>query len=105
MKPISKYMFSFLAVLLVFPSAVKLAHVFADHEHYYCEQYSDSHFHQSPFDCDLNEFQQVSLNSVEFQDYTIFQPPIERSQPSTTYDFLSEYQKLSFNLRGPPFGI
>lgn len=102
MKPINKYGLLFLAMLLIFPSVVKIAHVFADHEHYHCTHYSDSHFHQAPLDCDLNDFQQVPLHSIEFPAYTIFQPQAEQSKPSTSYHFLSEHQKLSFALRGPP---
>lgn len=91
-----------MASLLLFPSAVKLAHVFANHQHTYCNHYSESHFHQKNLDCQLSSFHQAPFSFPGFINYKVYEPEIQNSGFDHIYFFLSEYQKLPFSLRGPP---
>lgn len=101
-KAVSQYAVILLALLLVFPSTVKLAHLFAEHEHVYCNHYADSHFHQEVVDCDLFKFQQTPLALFGINNCEAFSPERQNSKPVSFYQFLSDYQKLPFELRGPP---
>ncbi|GHA31285.1 hypothetical protein GCM10007103_11060 [Salinimicrobium marinum] len=102
MKLITKYGLIFLVSLLLFPSAVKLAHFFANHEHTYCNHYSEGHFHEKNLDCELFKFQQAPISSAALFSYEFHIPDIENSKPVSAYIFLSDHQKLPFSLRGPP---
>ena len=102
MKALTKTGLILFALLLIFPSAVKLAHFFANHEHTYCNHYSDSHFHQENPDCDLFEFQQTSFLGCDFQRFEPFQPEVVTLHTDLFYEFVSDYQKLPYELRGPP---
>lgn len=102
MKEIQKYGLIFLSALLIFPAIINLAHVFSGHDHHYCNHYSDSHFHKENIDCELFKFQQSPVAHFEIFSFTIFNPEIKTSGFTSLYWFLSEYQKLSFSLRGPP---
>ena len=89
--------------LLLFPSAVKLAHVFANHEHAYCNHYSESHFHEKILDCELFKFQQAPFSSGVIFTYEPYEPENQYTKPVSAYFFISDHQKLPFSLRGPPF--
>ena len=88
--------------LLLFPSTVSLGHFFANHEHTYCNHYSDSHFHQENPDCDLFKFQQTSLLGCDFQQFEPYPPAVSTLRTNLFYEFVSDYQKLPYELRGPP---
>ena len=88
--------------LLLFPSAVKLAHFFSSHEHTYCNHYTESHFHEKNLDCDLFKFHQAPFSSLALPSYELYEPEAQNSKPVSAYHFLSDYQKLPFSLRGPP---
>ncbi|HET8753045.1 MAG TPA: hypothetical protein VFM59_01710 [Salinimicrobium sp.] len=99
---VSKFSLICLAFLLLFPSALSSAHYFTGHEHVFCNHYSDSHFHQESVDCQLFKFHRAAYTSTEISDFVIFNPKVERQKSTSFYCFLSEYEKLSFALRGPP---
>lgn len=102
MRSLQKYGLIFLAFLLIFPVTVKSAHVFLEHEHIYCEHYSDSHFHKKNLDCELFKFQQLPFPSFETSNFQINIPETGKLQPISSYAFLNEHQQLAFALRGPP---
>ncbi|WP_424493567.1 hypothetical protein [Salinimicrobium sp. GXAS 041] len=102
MKFITKYGLIFLISLLLFPAAVKLAHVFANHEHAYCNHYSESHFHKKTLDCELFKFQQAAFSLGAIFTYKLYEPEYGNTKPVSAYFFLSDHQKLPFSLRGPP---
>lgn len=102
MKALKDVLLFFFAALLLFPSSVKLAHFFANHQHIYCDHYTDSHFHQKNADCDLFQFQQVPVVSLDFLSFEPYSEEIKSGKPVSPYNFLSDYQKLCFELRGPP---
>lgn len=105
MKAIKHFALILFASLLLFPSAVKLAHFFANHQHIYCDHYTDSHFHQKALDCDLFQFQQTPLLSLDLFSFEPFREEITNTGFLPIYCFLSEYQKLPFALRGPPAAV
>lgn len=102
MNSVSKYSLISLAFLLLFPLAVSTAHFFAGHEHVLCHNYSDTHFHKESTDCELFKFHQTTFSSPELFSFNIFNPEIENQKPNSSYWFLSEFEELSFALRGPP---
>lgn len=91
-----------MAGMLLFPSAVSFAHIFSGHTHEVCINYADDHFHAKSLDCDLHSFHKnpaVVVNFVKFE-------PVLSNTPTLKffdfYQFLSDYQKLPYELRGPP---
>ena len=91
--------------LILFPSAVDLAHVFAGHQHYTCNHYAESHFHQKTVDCDIFHFQQSSFSFPPEQAWSSIEPALQNLPVGREYDFLSTYQKLHFSLRAPPASV
>ncbi|AUC76658.1 hypothetical protein [Olleya sp. Bg11-27] len=90
-----------LAVML--PSAVKFTHVFENHKHEVCTDYSTNHMHQIDLEC---EFFKFKLNT---QYYPTFEVSLINSTHNfseintTLYNFNYNHQQLSYSLRGPPF--
>ena len=98
--------FNFLTILLVLmllvPSAVKLAHVFEHHQHEVCQDENSTHIHQVDLDCDFQKFQinnNFTLSQITFE---VFQLNEHSTVIESQYRFLSKYQSLHFSLRGPP---
>lgn len=91
--------------VLTFPSAVEFAHVFAGHQHNYCDHYSDSHFHQDNVECEIISYHKTYYPSVEFFSYSVFFPETVVEKSNRTYHFLSTYQPLTFSQRGPPVQV
>ena len=96
-----------LAFLLVFavllPAAVKFNHVFEDHKHDVCNEHTTSHIHAIDLDC---EFYKFNLNTQYFSSSEFNQISIEENFlkiDNVFYNFIKNYQQLSFSLRGPPF--
>lgn len=92
----------FSAVIVLFPSAVGLTHLISKHEHDVCSNYAAEHFHSKPLDCELYKFQQNAALELSF---IAFEPGPEISAGinyPNHYYFLSDYQRLPFELRGPP---
>ncbi|WP_037324493.1 hypothetical protein [Salinimicrobium terrae] len=88
--------------LILFPSAVDLAHVFAGHQHYSCNHYAESHFHQKTVDCDIFHLQQNPFSFPPLDSWSLHEPEVENTSIGKEYNFLSAYQKLHFSLRAPP---
>lgn len=99
---ISKISIVVLTIALLTPSLVKFSHIFENHVHKVCENPQKSHFHEFDLDCEFYKFKlntQFGFSANEFQFLNI----IENHQPIISqYQFLSDYQRLHFSLRGPP---
>jgi len=99
---IQKYSLIFLTLAILFPPVVKLTHVFSHDNHPVCSEYNDFHIHKKQLDCQLCK--------LHFTPFITFSPFIYQLENHifidkkffNNYLFLSEYQKLSFALRGPP---
>lgn len=91
-----------LVVALALPTIVKLTHVFNHHNHDVCNDYSQTHVHNLDVDCSFYNFKITNHFTCTIENYELYIPveinPIIASQ----YQFLSDYQRLHFSLRGPP---
>ena len=91
-----------LTVAVLAPAMIKYTHGFQDHEHEVCFGKSESHLHELDIDC---EFFKFKLNTQYVHVHKLFSTiDIEHTTPIITshYQLISDYQKLSFSLRGPP---
>jgi len=91
-----------LVITLLVPSFVKLAHAFENHKHEICIKAQKEHLHKFDVDCEFYKFKTSPQIAITF-DYNetldvkkIVTPIISQ------YQFISDYQRLSFSLRGPP---
>lgn len=91
--------------LIIFPSAVDLAHVFSSHEHITCTHYAESHFHKKTDDCDICHFQQNTFSIPPSQSWSAVELEAEGLAVEKEYFFLSTFQKLHFSLRAPPVAV
>ncbi|WP_418509968.1 hypothetical protein [Corallibacter sp.] len=94
-----------LAMTILVPSAIKLLHTFEHHSHdvVQClDNKSDAHLHEFHFDCDFYKFQLSNLFTISSPAYDFIKISYRKKITNTQYDFLSDYQRLHFSLRGPP---
>lgn len=105
MKALQKLFSVFLVFLLVFPASVEFAHIFAGHEHHFCNHNSDSHFHQNNQECSLFHFQHNSYSSPEFVSFQPLAVTYEERKDELHYQFLSTEVSLHFFRRGPPENV
>ncbi len=91
-----------LATVLLAPSLVKFNHIFENHKHEVCIDYSTSHLHEIDLDCEFYKFDKVNEyhNTLDYnyESFTSIFPNTNFSY----YNFLSSHQQLNFSLRGPP---
>lgn len=91
-----------LALVLLFPSAFKLSHIFLDHHHELCFDQSSTHFHVKDIKCDIYKFKLNNLIAFEPFNFEIIKTEHQPKKILFNYFFLSEHQSLHFSLRGPP---
>ncbi|WP_299889657.1 hypothetical protein [uncultured Lacinutrix sp.] len=99
---ISKIVTLLLLVAIATPTAIKLAHVFEDHKHEVCNNHSTFHFHQNETECELHKFKLNNPLNFAVQNFELFSSEIPSENIVSQYHFVSNYQRLSFSLRGPP---
>lgn len=107
-KTIITYLFKVLAFTLalsvLFPTAVKLSHVFNHHEHEVCENDNNlnTHLHKLDLDCDFYKFKLTSqfYFKLKLEDFKVFEDNYKIT--NSQYEFVSNFQKLQTALRGPP---
>jgi len=92
-----------LVVVLLAPTFVKVAHVFENHKHDVCtDNFQQTHLHSLDLDCEFYKFKvnnNFTFNPISFD---LFSNENNHKVTNSQYQFLSEYQRLSFALRGPP---
>ena len=92
-----------LILTLITPTLVKFSHVFEVHNiHKVCENPQKTHFHKLNLDC---EFCKFKLNAQWFfapKSFQFINKQEHYKVTSLNYSYLSNYQPLSFSLRGPP---
>lgn len=103
MNLIQKNFLLFLTVTLLIPSAVSLSHIFAHEEDVFCENFIDTHFHKKNLDCELCDLRTVSPIVFVTENLNLYIPQKQTRYFFSHYQFLSDFQKLPFELRGPPF--
>ena len=84
------------------PSALSFSHIFSGHGHELCANYADEHFHASSIDCELHSFHQNPALVASFINFETFKEKRVKKLFFDFYQFLSDYQRLPFELRGPP---
>jgi len=98
--------FRITAILLLLsvlaPSAVKLAHVFENHQHEVCLGEQKAHFHSLDLDCEFYKFKLNNQFAVTFNESELFSAEINQDYIELLYSFKQEHQHLSFSLRAPP---
>lgn len=91
-----------LVIALLLPSFVKFVHVFENHKHLVCENPQKSHFHEFDIDCEFYKFKLNPQVTAITNDFFIANLQENFKSITTQYHFISDYQRLSFLLRGPP---
>jgi hypothetical protein len=94
-----------LVVFVLMPSAFKLAHTFShnNHKHEVCLGEKQMHLHTLDVDCEFHKFQLNTAFTLPINNYQILKKQENHSLINSQYSFISEFQQLHFNLRGPPF--
>lgn len=87
------------------PSVISFSHIFLGHSHEVCVNYSEKHFHKKSLDCDLHKFHKNPALHINFSKYESLTIQKQETHSFNYYQFLSDFQKLSFELRGPPLVV
>ncbi|WP_188374299.1 hypothetical protein [Winogradskyella haliclonae] len=91
-----------LVLAILAPTLIKLSHSNENHKHEICDGKSTSHFHELDIDCNLCKFKLTSQYNYEFEYNEILVQQYFTKRINSQYNFISDYQKLQFSLRGPP---
>ena len=100
--PLLKSVSAILIYALLLPFALKLNHVFDNHQHIICKSKIENHIHESELDCD---FYNYKINQVNFFISTTFDEDLPKLFIPKNYALQDVYYQterfVSF-LRGPP---
>jgi len=102
MRAIQKIGLLLFVALLLMPGALRSAHIFADHQHIYCDHHSQEHLHQKIVDCDIFNLQQHGFLAVDLLNFEAFVLEEKFNPVSSEYHFLIGHYSASTSLRGPP---
>lgn len=89
-------------IALLVPTTIKLIHTLEHHEHIVCNGEATTHIHQVDLDCEFHNF---NLNNNFLPSQNDFDCIVEIDNFKkiiSQYQFISDYQRLNFSLRGPP---
>jgi hypothetical protein len=89
--------------LIVFfiPSSMQIMHALENHTHPVCISKIENHVHEKVLDCDFHYFK-VKQGYLTNNTYKSILPFNKKAIIDVPYNFLLEYQPLSYQLRGPP---
>jgi hypothetical protein len=76
-------------------------HALENHAHQVCHSKAENHFHENDTECDFHFFT-VNPPTLPNNTFTSIVPAKKRVLIEGSYNFLLEYQPLSYRLRGPP---
>lgn len=102
MEAFRKYIIILCSLILLFPSFIGLAHISTHQNEEPCANLSDTHFHEKSLECELCDFRLTNLYIFTPVTFDLLPPKIPTVQFFNSYQFLSDYQRLSFERRGPP---
>ncbi|CAN5163481.1 hypothetical protein BH23BAC2_BH23BAC2_08300 [soil metagenome] len=102
MEVLKKYLLIFFSAAILFPVVVNLVHIFGHQEEVICSNFTDAHYHKKSFDCKLCDLRTTGLVLFEPCNYNLYIPQSTPTITSSNYNFLSDYQSLAFENRGPP---
>ncbi|WP_232224050.1 hypothetical protein [Gillisia sp. CAL575] len=97
-----KYGILGLTFMMLLPSILSFNHVFAHDFNFACDDHSTTHLHQSSLDCELCDFHPRPIIVYQFLNFNLDEVLLPNKKFFNSYEFLSDFQKLSFSLRGPP---
>lgn len=97
-----KYGLLFMVVALLFPSAVSISHIYAHEKHEVCTDFLETHFHKKNIDCELCNLHPTPVIAFDLFNFNLYQALSADKKFFNNYQYLSDFQKLSFELRGPP---
>lgn len=89
-------------MILLAPVFVKLNYLLEDHKHEICLTPNKLHFHSLQLDCKFYDFR---INTYYYITPELFDiPDLEDIHETivSQYQFINNYQRLQFSLRGPP---
>lgn len=86
----------------MFPIVINFSHIFSVHGHEICVNYAEMHFHDSSLDCDLYSYTQSPVLAADFINFEPLLEKLIKKEFFNFYQFLNDYEKLHFELRGPP---
>lgn len=89
------------SLAILFPSIVKITHLFEDHEHIACTE-TKQHIHEKKFDCEINDFHSNSFETPTFAYSSVAIPVVYNTEVTRYLSLFSSEKKHSFLLRGPP---
>lgn len=90
------------SVAILAPSFVGLGHILDHDEMEVCTELTSTHFHKKSLDCEVCNYR-ISFGKIFIPDnFEFYKPEIPSEHFNNPYQFISGYQKLSFELRGPP---
>ncbi|GGH41684.1 hypothetical protein IA57_11555 [Mangrovimonas yunxiaonensis] len=92
-----------LVVTLLLPTAHKLAHAFSGHKHEVCTSQGEDHIHSHEVECEFYKFKINTDFTAITHTYTLIKSNADFTPIISQYAFISDYQKLPFSLRGPPY--
>jgi hypothetical protein len=76
-------------------------HALENHTHPVCISKIENHLHEKELDCDFHYFK-VNQGYLKNNTYKSIIPFVKTAIIGVPYNFLLEYQPLSYQLRGPP---
>ena len=91
-----------LILALLTPSFAKLHHVFENHKHEVCLDYTKTHMHEFDVDCEFYKFKLNKQFNAEFQNFELVSGFDNFKISTSQYNSVNKYQRLQFSLRGPP---
>lgn len=102
MNLVKKSFLLFITITLLIPSAVSLSHIFAHEKEVLCENISDTHFHKKTLDCELCDLRMDSPMVFVAENFNFWIPQKQTKAFFSHYQYLNDFHKISFELRGPP---
>ncbi|MEN8702555.1 MAG: hypothetical protein ABF311_03205 [Polaribacter sp.] len=91
-------------VIFLLPLAINSVHDLLNHEHTVCNSKVEKHVHEKDIDCKLHLLKENDVFLAE-STFKLTINTIAKRDNCAKYNFLQNYQQLSFSLRGPPFYI
>ena len=92
---------------ILFPSFIKLSHVYTHQSHKVCESDGKlkTHFHENDFDCDFYKFKLTNSQFLVIENYDLVSNIEAKRSLFSYYISLTNYQHLSRFVRGPPYTV
>jgi hypothetical protein len=76
-------------------------HALENHTHQVCHSKNENHVHENSTDCDFHFFK-VNTPYLPNNTFTSIEPTKKTVLIEGFYNFILDYQPLSYRLRGPP---